>query len=139
MAYCHPSIEYYLTCTDSGIDLLLWLIIPLSIIVHLVCSPFTKVEESFNIQAIHDITSYGIPFPQNETYIAQHYDHIQFPGAVPRTFVGALFLALLSSPLLPFITSPQGSQLLGGSIPSRFRIFMRKLTVARSSWPARPP
>ena len=45
---------------------------------HLVISPFTKVEESFNIQAIHDILKFGIfPF---ETI--DNYDHKQFPGVV---------------------------------------------------------
>ena len=113
MVFSHLMAELYQICADFGVDLLLWSLIPLTIFVHLFFSPFTKVEESFNIQAIHDITSYGIPFPQNGTYMAQHYDHVQFPGAVPRTFVGALFLSLLSSPLLPFIKSPVGSQILG--------------------------
>ena len=70
--------------------------IPLLILFHLWASPYTKVEESFNIQAVHDILTYGIPTRNvNETFKAQ-YDHMTFPGAVPRTFVGALTLAELS-------------------------------------------
>lgn len=57
---------------------------------YLYVSPFTKVEESFNIQAIHDILNYGI-YPQS--VIEENYDHVQFPGAVPRTFVGSLVIA----------------------------------------------
>lgn len=57
---------------------------------HLYISPFTKVEESFNIQAIHDIVNYGI-FPVDT--IQNNYDHIQFPGVVPRTFIGSLVIA----------------------------------------------
>lgn len=66
-------------------------IILLGIIVyHLLISPYTKVEESFNIQAIHDIINYGV-FPQEN--VSYNYDHNNFPGSVPRTFVGSLVIA----------------------------------------------
>lgn len=93
--------------------MLLGLLIPASILIHLWVSPYTKVEESFNLQAVHDITAYGIQFSRNTSHIEQNYDHAEFPGAVPRTFVGALLLSLLSSPILPFISSPKTSQLFG--------------------------
>lgn len=57
---------------------------------HLYLAPYTKVEELFNIQAIHDIVNYGA-FPQE--VITAHYDHVAFPGAVPRLFVGALVIS----------------------------------------------
>lgn len=57
---------------------------------HLYIAPHTKVEELFNIQAIHDIVNYGA-FPLS--LITNNYDHIEFPGAVPRSFVGAMVIS----------------------------------------------
>jgi len=75
----------------KAIDVALLSIIPSIILLHLFVAPYTKVEESFNIQASHDILKYGVPF-RNQTLI-QSYDHVTFSGAVPRTFVGALTIA----------------------------------------------
>ncbi|CAG8448150.1 12825_t:CDS:10 [Acaulospora colombiana] len=60
---------------------------------HIVLCPFTKVEESFNLQATHDIIEYGI----SPTSLEQ-FDHFEFPGVVPRTFVGPLLLSGASWP-----------------------------------------
>jgi alpha-1,6-mannosyltransferase len=68
---------------------------------HLYVSSFTKVEESFNIQAVHDMLNYGV-FP-HET-VEQNYDHIQFPGAVPRSFVGAILISGVVK-MINFVTS----------------------------------
>lgn len=65
---------------------------------HLFVSPYTKVEESFHVQAVHDLLTYGVPVSGSGIgeYLREHYDHFQFPGAVPRTFVGDVVLAGLS-------------------------------------------
>ncbi|OJJ49302.1 hypothetical protein ASPZODRAFT_140213 [Penicilliopsis zonata CBS 506.65] len=76
---------------------------PALILLHLLAAPYTKVEESFHVQATHDILSYGISGGNTQAYLREHYDHFIFPGAVPRTFVGAVFLALLAKPVI-FLT-----------------------------------
>lgn len=71
---------------------------PAIAIVHLYVSPFTKVEESFNIQAIHDILEYGVPLSDAARKFRLLFDHTTFPGAVPRTFIGSLVVSGLAKP-----------------------------------------
>lgn len=97
----------------------LYPLIPVLVILHLLAAPYTKVEESFNIQAIHDISSYGIPFQNISTSLHQSYDHFEFPGAVPRTFVGALAVAGISKPLIHF-TGTQNAQFVARAVLGLF-------------------
>jgi len=75
-----------------------FVIFPALAIFHLYVAPYTKVEESFNLQAIHDILRYGVPLDNALFKIKTYYDHMTFPGAVPRTFIGALVTAGLAKP-----------------------------------------
>ncbi|KAL6872622.1 Alg9-like mannosyltransferase family domain-containing protein [Trichoderma longibrachiatum] len=72
-------------------------------LLHLLCAPYTKVEESFNLQATHDILAYGTPTRDVHARLSSSYDHFSFPGAVPRTFVGPVLLAGVSQPLIALV------------------------------------
>lgn len=103
-------------------DVLLSSLIPALVIVHLFVTPFTKVEESFNLQAAHDIINYGLPYRNISQNLHQNYDHFSFPGAVPRTFVGAISLAVLSKPFL-FLNGPQNAQMIVRGLLGSFNSF----------------
>ncbi|KAF5393293.1 hypothetical protein D9757_000466 [Collybiopsis confluens] len=60
---------------------------------HVLLAPYTKVEESFNLHAVHDTLMYGVAN-------LDKYDHFTFPGAVPRTFIGSVLLAWISNPVI---------------------------------------
>ncbi|ETS01232.1 hypothetical protein M419DRAFT_130862 [Trichoderma reesei RUT C-30] len=72
-------------------------------LLHLLCAPYTKVEESFNLQATHDILAYGTPTRNVHARLSSTYDHFAFPGAVPRTFIGPVLLAGVSQPLVALL------------------------------------
>ena len=95
------------------------IVIPGLVLLHLWVSPFTKVEESFNVQATHDILKNGVPSPF-EKYPAfkfmPQYDHMTFPGAVPRTFVGALILSGITQPILWYRHLPLPDQQILGRL-----------------------
>ena len=88
-------------------------LIPTLIIAHLFVSPYTKVEESFNIQAIHDILVHGLPTKNADQFLTANYDHVSFPGSVPRTFAGALVLSGLSRPFFLLFSNGEQMQMLG--------------------------
>jgi alpha-1,6-mannosyltransferase len=88
-------------------------LIPASILLHLLVSPHTKVEESFNIQAIHDMLIHGIPTHNADQFLTANYDHVSFPGSVPRTFAGAVVLSGLAGPFVRIVGTGDGVQVLG--------------------------
>ena len=60
--------------------------VALVMVMHVVACPFSKVEESFNMQAVHDLLEHRQDLAQ--------YDHHMFPGVVPRSFLGAIVVAV---------------------------------------------
>ncbi|KAA0156994.1 hypothetical protein FNF28_06561 [Cafeteria roenbergensis] len=65
--------------------------LPLAVSLDMLFSaPYSKVEESFNTQAAHDLLFW---FGD-----AAEYDHHAFPGVVPRTFLGSIGLAAMAAP-----------------------------------------
>lgn len=87
------------------IDFTLSLLLPSLILLHLLVAPYTKVEESFNIQATHDILQYGTPLRNVSARLQSAYDHSSFPGVVPRTFIGPVLLAGVSRPMIAILGS----------------------------------
>lgn len=85
---------------STRVSQLSFLVFPLIALYHLYLAPFTKVEESFNVQAIHDFLQYGLPLSDAAAKINNYFDHSTFPGAVPRTFIGSLLISGLAVPAI---------------------------------------
>lgn len=84
------------------------------VFLHLKYAPFTKVEESFNIQATHDVLTSGVVTENAAEFLRANYDHVEFTGSVPRTFVGAIVLTLLTATVqILGTTTGLDSQILG--------------------------
>jgi alpha-1,6-mannosyltransferase len=107
---------------DAVLDFFLTLLIPSLILVHLLVAPYTKVEESFNLQATRDILVYSTPTHDIGARLRANYDHFEFPGAVPRTFVGAAALAGVSRPILQVVGWQHG-QLVVRAVLGLFNAF----------------
>ncbi|KAF9533988.1 Alg9-like mannosyltransferase family-domain-containing protein [Crepidotus variabilis] len=65
---------------------------------HVFLCPYTKVEESFNLHAVHDVIMYGVGVEG-----LYNYDHYTFPSPVPRTFIASLVLAYITKPFIPLL------------------------------------
>jgi alpha-1,6-mannosyltransferase len=86
----------------------LWFVVFAASLLHLYAAPFTKVEESFALQGTHDCMLHPFPYfpPADNTSSGSGklvkgtpFDHLEFPGVVPRSFFGPLALALPLRPL----------------------------------------
>uniref|UniRef100_A0A7S4AXL5 Mannosyltransferase n=1 Tax=Pseudo-nitzschia australis TaxID=44445 RepID=A0A7S4AXL5_9STRA len=85
----------------------------------LLLCPQSKVEESFQLQATHDLYYHGVApalqagYPSLWNHVEETvnvdysgtpthlpYDHLQYPGVVPRTFTGPAILSFLCRILL---------------------------------------
>lgn len=115
-------------------DILLSLAIPALILLHLLIAPYTKVEESFNIQATHDILVYGTPTTNVYQRLSSSYDHFDFPGAVPRTFIGPVLLTGIGQPIIALVGF-QYAQLIVRGLLGLFNagaLFIFKANVERA-------
>jgi hypothetical protein len=71
------------------------------VILHIANAPYTKVEESFTLQATHDLLYRGRH--------VETYDHKTFPGVVPRSFLGAPSFSLPGTRALWHLTCTTGA------------------------------
>lgn len=90
-----PSEANIILLVSAGMPAALDLFVLVVAWVHVLLAPYTKVEESFNLHATHDVLMYGV-----RPSVLPKYDHVTFPGAVPRTFVGSILLAWISTPFI---------------------------------------
>ena len=95
-------------------DVLLALLIPVLILLYLSVAPYTKIEESFTIQATHDILHHDVLPSHDASSWHANFDHVRYPELhpVPRTFIAPLALAGASWPFAWLVESVD-KQILG--------------------------
>uniref|UniRef100_A0A0N5BJ45 Mannosyltransferase n=1 Tax=Strongyloides papillosus TaxID=174720 RepID=A0A0N5BJ45_STREA len=81
-----------------------WLLF-IILLFNIILVPFTKVEESFNTNAIHDVLYHK--------WDISEYDHHEFPGVVPRTFFFPVVFGLILSPFISIINIFHGLKIYG--------------------------
>ena len=91
--------------------------------VHLLAAPYTKVEESFSVQATHDLI---------HTPVLADFDHLAFSGVVPRSFLGPLTLSTLAYQLVTLLAWLGVQQRLAGLLVVRG--VLGALYAATFSW-----
>jgi len=79
-------------------------------LIHLLAAPYTKVEESFSVQATHDLI---------HTPALADFDHLAFSGVVPRSFIGPFTLSTLAYPLVTLLQWLGVQQRLAGLLVVR--------------------
>ncbi|KAK6349924.1 dolichyl-P-Man:Man(7)GlcNAc(2)-PP-dolichol alpha-1,6-mannosyltransferase [Orbilia brochopaga] len=116
------------------LDLFLELLLPATMMAHLLISPYTKVEESFNMQAIHDVANLGMPVPfHNTAEVLAGYDHVEFPGVVPRSFAAAGFIGGVSAVILGFVKDGLLQQIIVRALIGIFNCCIMILFSRRAS------
>ncbi len=82
----------------------LWdLILLVQVIAYVILCPYTKVEESFNTQATFDLI-HAAPSVSPTLQTLKNFDHNEFPGVVPRTFLGPSVLATFAAPIYSILS-----------------------------------
>jgi alpha-1,6-mannosyltransferase len=120
------------------LGLLLALLLPALICLYLLAAPYTKAEESFNLQATHDIVVHvvhGTPlFGAAAYHLRASYDHFTFPGTVPRTFTGAFLLAAVSKESFDVSGELDGQRIVRGFLgfANAFALFLYSCALSNA-------
>ena len=75
------------------------------VIAHVLIAPYTKIEETFPIQALHGALAHGLDIDA--------YDHHVFPCPVPRTSIASFALAMASAPWIAIARGALGTMTTG--------------------------